>query len=171
MEAKLAEYRAKKRKEQRQKDNLTLSQRIFGLFRRTDSTDSNRKKDEDQMAEPASPQQQSPDSPDTSGCDAEEEEEEFDPPPQKYRWLLLALKAALWCTVWLIFIELQFGAVFFTISALVFVYWNTRTGRRGKKASLSAYSVFNPNCERLQGTITAEQFEAELLHRKPLAQS
>ena len=106
--------------------------------------------------------------------DKEQDGEEISEPPSppgKVGWLLLALKFLLWLIVWLIFIELQFGAVFFTLSALVFVYINTRTGRGSKKESLSAYSVFNQNCERLQGTITAEQFEAELLHRKPLAQS
>ena len=34
-----------------------------------------------------------------------------------------------------------------------------------KDGELSAYSVFNPNCEQLEGTFTAEQFERELLHK------
>ena len=109
--------------------------------------------------------------PEQNKGEGEEEITEPPPPPGKISWLLLVLKILLWLVVWAIFIELQFGAVFFTISALAFVYINTRTGRGSKKESLSAYSVFNQNCERLQGTITAEQFEAELLHRKPLVQS
>lgn len=96
--------------------------------------------------------------------------EELPPQPWgKYDWILLVLKVLLWLIVWKIFIELQFGAVYFVVSALIFVYLNTRSGKRSKK-TLSAYSVFNPNCERLQGTITAEQLEANLLHRKPLSE-
>ncbi|RCN37228.1 hypothetical protein ANCCAN_16869 [Ancylostoma caninum] len=31
---------------------------------------------------------------------------------------------------------------------------------------LSAYSVFNPNCERLLGQMTAEHFERDMLRRR-----
>jgi len=34
-----------------------------------------------------------------------------------------------------------------------------------KPGEMSAYSVFNPNCERLAGQMTAEHFENELLRR------
>lgn len=91
-------------------------------------------------------------------------EEECKTTNTPFSWLLLFLKILLWMSLWRIFIELQFGAVFFAVSALIFIYFNTRTGK-SKSKTLSAYSVFNPNCERLQGTITAEQFERELLHR------
>ena len=29
---------------------------------------------------------------------------------------------------------------------------------------MSAYSVFNPNCESIDGTLTAQQFEREIRH-------
>ncbi|KAL8600041.1 hypothetical protein ACOMHN_039274 [Nucella lapillus] len=168
MEAKLAEYRQRKLKEQRLKENA--SRGFFGLFRRagTTSTTEPRNKEEESRTAVSTPieQEKNQDSNNAPECDLAEDTTES--PPQKFSWLLFVLKIALWFTVWLIFIELQFGAVFFVVSALVFVYFNTRTGRRRQKSTLSAYSVFNPNCERLQGTITAEQFEAELLHRKPL---
>ena len=41
------------------------------------------------------------------------------------------------------------------------MYRNTRTGPR-QRNTLSAYSVFNPNQERIDGTFTTEQFEKEL---------
>lgn len=75
--------------------------------------------------------------------------------------LILFLKILLWLIIWGLFVEIGFGAVYFVLSILLFVYFNTRTGpKRGDGPS--AYSVFNPNCERLDGTITAEQFESEL---------
>jgi hypothetical protein len=78
----------------------------------------------------------------------------------KYR-LLLLLKVTLWLILWGLFIEIGFGAVYFVLSILLFVYFNTGTGPK-KGDGPSAYSVFNPNCERLDGTFTAEQFEREL---------
>ena len=39
-----------------------------------------------------------------------------------------------------------------------------RTGPK-RAGEISAYSVFNPNCETIEGTFTAEQFERELLHK------
>ena len=79
----------------------------------------------------------------------------------QYKYLIIALKILLWLIIWGTFIEVGFGAVFFVVSVLVFVYFSTRTGpKRGDGPS--AYSVFNPNCERIEGTFTAEQFEKEL---------
>ncbi|KAL5008102.1 hypothetical protein ScPMuIL_013683 [Solemya velum] len=74
--------------------------------------------------------------------------------------LKLSLKIALWATLWFVFIENGFGAVFFVLSLLVIIYKNTGTVK--DKNGLSAYSVFNPNFEQLEGTLTAEQFEREL---------
>jgi len=38
---------------------------------------------------------------------------------------------------------------------------NTRTGPK-EPNEISAYSVFNPNCERIQGTLDAETLEKEM---------
>lgn len=82
----------------------------------------------------------------------------------------LALKVVLWFALWGIFVELQFGAVYLICSMFLFIYLGTRTNK--KKSEPSAYSVFNENCERIQGTYTAEQFESQVLHRPPpLSQS
>ncbi|VIO98707.1 Uncharacterized protein BM_BM2176 [Brugia malayi] len=70
-------------------------------------------------------------------------------------WLL-----AQWC-----FTYIEFGLVFFLFSLFVFLFINL--GKR-KSGELSAYSIFNPHCERLPGTLTAEHFERDLLKRKIL---
>ncbi|CAG9536110.1 unnamed protein product [Cercopithifilaria johnstoni] len=61
------------------------------------------------------------------------------------------------------FTYIEFGLVFFIFSLFVLLFINL--GKR-KSGELSAYSVFNPQCERLPGTITAEHFERDLLKRK-----
>ena len=66
-----------------------------------------------------------------------------------------------WATLWAIAIELRFGAVFFMFSILIGIYLNTRTGKRSPNEP-SAYSVFNENCEAIDGTLKAEQFEREI---------
>jgi len=76
----------------------------------------------------------------------------------------LALKVILWLLLFGLFVELEFGMVFVVLSAFGFIYLSTSTRRR-KSKEMSAYSVFNEGCERLDGTFTAEQFENELRHR------
>ena len=71
----------------------------------------------------------------------------------------------LWITLYVIFLKLQFGLVYLVVSALFGIYLNTRT-RSKRPNEISAYSVFNKNCESIDGTLNAEQFERELLYRK-----
>lgn len=68
-----------------------------------------------------------------------------------------------WATCWMIAIELQFGIVFLLFSALLGIYFNTRTGPK-RRGEISAYSVFNENCESIQGTLDAKQLEGEMLY-------
>ncbi|XP_058115944.1 SAYSvFN domain-containing protein 1 [Anopheles ziemanni] len=65
-----------------------------------------------------------------------------------------------WATLYAIAIELRFGVVFLMLSALFGIYFNTRTKRA--PGEISAYSVFNKNCEAIDGTLKAEQFEREI---------
>ncbi|XP_075982698.1 SAYSVFN motif domain containing 1 [Anticarsia gemmatalis] len=80
-------------------------------------------------------------------------------------WRQCIIKYAVYGTIWLvfyiIFLKLQFGAVFFVLSVLIFIYFNTRTRPR-KHGEVSAYSVFNENCKSIDGTLKAEQFEREI---------
>jgi hypothetical protein len=76
-------------------------------------------------------------------------------------YIPLGLKVLLWLCLGKFFIEIGFGAVYFVVSCSYLMYTNTQTEPR-RRGQLSAYSVFNPNQERLDGTFTAEQFEKEL---------
>ncbi|XP_026670851.1 SAYSvFN domain-containing protein 1 [Ceratina calcarata] len=67
----------------------------------------------------------------------------------------------LWAVLYIIAIEYEFGAVYFILSTLIFIGLNTRS-RPKKPGELSAYSVFNPDCKPIEGTIDAAQFEREI---------
>lgn len=71
------------------------------------------------------------------------------------------LKLLLWLCLLGTFVFLGLGGVFLLISSFFVIYSSMGSNTR-KKGELSAYSVFNPNCQRLQGQLTAEQFEREL---------
>ena len=81
--------------------------------------------------------------------------------PRTFCLIQTVYKCVLWFILWGLFIELGFGAVYFILSISVILYMNMRSGSRASSEP-SAYSVFNPNCERIDGTFTAEQFEKEL---------
>ncbi|CAD6191637.1 unnamed protein product [Caenorhabditis auriculariae] len=63
----------------------------------------------------------------------------------------------------LFFVWAQFGMVFFVLAALTAICLNL--GQRDRDQP-SAYSVFNENCERLPGQMTAEHFERDVLQRR-----
>ncbi|EFN66942.1 Uncharacterized protein C6orf64 [Camponotus floridanus] len=67
----------------------------------------------------------------------------------------------LWITLYAIALKYEFGAVYFVLSALLFICLNTRSGPK-QRGEPSAYSVFNPNCEAIEGTLDASQFEREI---------
>lgn len=76
-------------------------------------------------------------------------------------WYVTALCILLWLLLWGFFISVEFGFVYFLLSAFAFIMLSLRGSRR-KIGELSAYSVFNENCESIEGTLTADQFEREL---------
>lgn len=86
------------------------------------------------------------------------DQEECSPDDFKLKITKLILKFLLWATLGALFIKLEFGLVYLICSLLVIIYLNTNVGRRGP---VSAYSVFNPNVQRLykDGQLTAEQLE------------
>lgn len=75
--------------------------------------------------------------------------------------ITVVLKVVLWCLLMAFFITLEFGAVFFILSVFYVMFINFRQSKK-QHGELSAYSVFNPNCEAIKGTLTAEQFENEI---------
>ncbi|XP_013875464.1 SAYSvFN domain-containing protein 1 [Austrofundulus limnaeus] len=81
---------------------------------------------------------------------------------------LLLLKVLLWLVLLGLFIELEFGLPFFVVSLFYWLYEGLRSPAPRKPGELSAYSVFNPDCQPLLGSLTAEQLEGEMGYR-PLA--
>lgn len=78
-----------------------------------------------------------------------------------YYWIVIFL---CWAAVqyWMIAVA-GFGAVFFAISALVAICLNTTKTDKKRKNTLSAYSVFNPQCTPIQGSADPKQLERELV--------
>ncbi|XP_047429226.1 SAYSvFN domain-containing protein 1 [Mugil cephalus] len=81
---------------------------------------------------------------------------------------LFLLKVLLWLVLLGLFVELEFGLPFFVISLFYWLYEGLRSPAPRQPGELSAYSVFNPDCQPLLGSITAEQLEGEMGYR-PLA--
>ena len=80
----------------------------------------------------------------------------------------MVIAFGIWCSIVYALAQYELAGPFVLLTVFMcLVYFGTSSGRQRKKTELSAYSVFNPNCVRLKGTFTAEQFENELL-RRPL---
>jgi len=75
--------------------------------------------------------------------------------------LTFILKCLLWCSLMAFFVTIEFGAVFFIASVFYLMFTNFRKTKK-EAGEISAYSVFNPHCESIKGTLTAEQFEHEI---------
>lgn len=75
--------------------------------------------------------------------------------------IVYLLYLALWAMLYIIAIEIEFGSVYFVVSILALICLNTRS-RPKRDGEPSAYSVFNPNCEAIEGTLSASQFEQEI---------
>ncbi|XP_042540147.1 SAYSvFN domain-containing protein 1 [Dipodomys spectabilis] len=88
------------------------------------------------------------------------------PPPssgqQSFLINVTFLKVLLWLVLLGLFVELEFGLVYFVLSLFYWMYVGTRGPGEKQEGEKSAYSVFNPGCEAIQGTLTAEQLEREL---------
>jgi len=76
-------------------------------------------------------------------------------------WGILTVKVLVWVCLQVVFVKIEFGAVFFLFTGIFLML--TNMGKR-KAGEMSAYSVFNPNCESIDGTLTAQQFEREIRH-------
>ncbi|XP_053698250.1 SAYSvFN domain-containing protein 1 [Sabethes cyaneus] len=99
----------------------------------------------------------------TSGSETElsQAEQPVQKPSRSYlTYITYTVYFLFWVTLYAIAIELRFGVVFLMFSALVAIYLNTRTEKT--PGEISAYSVFNRNCEAIDGTLKAEQFEREI---------
>ncbi|CAF0831831.1 unnamed protein product [Rotaria sordida] len=91
----------------------------------------------------------------------EKEEKEEEAEEQSISsWKIILLKFFIWLILLLIFIRLEFGVIYFIIS-LLYLMWSN-LGSRRRRNQLSAYSVFNPNFEKIQGTFSAEDYDRQL---------
>lgn len=77
-----------------------------------------------------------------------------------YLWWFLA-----WCCGFILAIRFQWGAVYFALSVLLVIWKGLSDSRQRKRGAPSAYSVFNPNCERIEGTLDAEQLQRQMFFR------
>ncbi len=150
MEAKLAEYRAKKKAKVEAEEKRGRLWRLLTLqflFGQTEKPPEAKENEEDREVP------------------GDEEQ-----PPEPVPWtnidyVILIVKLAMWTVAQVIFVKVGFGAVFFATSAFAFIWLNLGNERR-RPGRMSAYSVFNPGFENIQGTFTAQQFEQELRHRR-----
>ncbi|XP_074845902.1 SAYSvFN domain-containing protein 1 [Carettochelys insculpta] len=80
------------------------------------------------------------------------------------------LKFLLWLVLLGLAAELHFGVPCFVLSLFYWLYAGMRGPGQKRPGEWSAYSVFNPGCQAIQGTLTAEQLEREL-HYRPAART
>lgn len=95
--------------------------------------------------------------------DSEEEDEKLNCCPQTtyLDYCLYILYFIFWATLYLIFIKLGFGIVYFLSSAIIAICLNTSTAPK-QEGEVSAYSVFNKDCKPIDGALSAAQFEREI---------
>jgi len=75
---------------------------------------------------------------------------------------LTLFKVLLWLVLLGLSSELEFGLPFFVISLFYWLYEGLRSPKARQPGEMSAYSVFNPDCQPILGTLTAEQLEGEM---------
>ena len=95
----------------------------------------------------------------TDEDETEEEETEVVPVTS---WQVFVMKMLVWLTLLVIFVRLEFAMIYLILSLLYLIWSNLGAGRR--RGQLSAYSVFNPNLEKIQGTFSGEDYDRQLRH-------
>ncbi|CAB3248864.1 unnamed protein product [Arctia plantaginis] len=89
--------------------------------------------------------------------------EEENPVSWQYCIIKYSAYAIIWLSLFIYFIKLQFGAVYFGVTVLIGICLNTRTKPK-KRGEVSAYSVFNEDCASIDGTLKAEELQRQLLY-------
>lgn len=79
----------------------------------------------------------------------------------RIEWAIIILKILIYIIGQTVAYLIEFGAVFFCLS-LLYLIWCTLDDRKRAKNELSAYSVFNPNFEEIDGTVTADQLKKQI---------
>ncbi|XP_024882158.1 uncharacterized protein LOC112461223 [Temnothorax curvispinosus] len=156
----LEAYRRKKRREETMESIKSVMRNIFSWNRNNrieKSVEESTSEEQVKLCEQSVDVQEE----EVQEEDAQEEDSVQESRGTVLNRVIYLLYFLLWATLYVIALEYEFGAVYFVLSALVFICLNTRSGpkRRGEP---SAYSVFNPNCEAIEGTLDASQFEKEI---------
>lgn len=158
----LEAYRRRKRREETMESVKSVMRNMFS-WNRKDGVE--KSAEESTKEERAKLYEQSVDVEEDVQEDVQEVDEQPEEQQSRGRVMLnrviYLLYFLLWATLYVIALEYQFGAVYFVLSALVFICLNTRSGPK-RHGEPSAYSVFNPNCEAIEGTLDASQFEKEI---------
>ena len=136
MEAKLQEYRAKKLAQKETEKKMHTFWRWFGFS--TEQTDQQKVESDITRHNPSVPW-------------------------TKLDYAIVFIKFLIILTGQGLAIHVGFGAVYFATSCFALIWLNLGQRRAGE---MSAYSVFNRNCETIQGTFTAQQFESQIRHRR-----
>lgn len=78
---------------------------------------------------------------------------------------VLVMKMLVWLTLLVIFVRLEFALIYLIISLLYLIWSSLGSGAgRRRRDQLSAYSVFNPNLEKIPGTFSGEEYDRQLRH-------
>ncbi|XP_033216966.1 SAYSvFN domain-containing protein 1 [Belonocnema kinseyi] len=157
MDTKLATYRNKKRKKEMIESAKSKLKEFLLLWKRFFIKSPETKAEAEDLVK-LQPQ----DSDDQESIQSEESIEA--PPPENslVTWTIYFLYFLLWATLYALALRLEFGAVYFILSSFYLIWANTRSGPK-KEGEISAYSVFNPDCQSIDGTLKAEQFEREIM--------
>lgn len=174
MEAKLKEYRALRRRKElventkekirKSKDkivNFLIPQVFLDMTKDRSEEEVLLIENEEQIPQKFQPLQTEDPSDITS--EASELESLEDEPKESWQYFAIkwSIGSIIWLSLYMYFLQIQFGAVFFVVSVLIGICVNTRTTPK-KRGEVSAYSVFNENCVSIDGTLKAEQFEKEI---------
>ncbi|KAI6240141.1 hypothetical protein M3Y99_00500700 [Aphelenchoides fujianensis] len=79
---------------------------------------------------------------------------------ERYPLQCWTITGAIWLAGQCFAAHVQFGLVFFICSLFLVMFLHLGVRAEGE---MSAYSVFNPHCERLLGQVTSEHFERDML--------
>lgn len=77
-------------------------------------------------------------------------------------WAAFFLNVIIWCILFSLAVYVEFGVIYIIISGFYIIWVNTST-RPKYRNEISAYSVFNRNCEPIDGTLDAEKLQNQML--------
>ncbi|XP_060947162.1 SAYSvFN domain-containing protein 1 [Limanda limanda] len=170
MEKKLADFRARRQAVKSVEETQTAASQVMGQTETTSTTTSSTPTTTTRASTTtttANIEQQKT----QSNRGAAEERRDWLLDSALGRWLtsrqgiisnLTLLKVLLWLVLLGLFVELEFGLAFFVLSLFYWLYEGLRTPAPREPGEMSAYSVFNPDCQPLLGALTAEQLEGEM---------